>query len=243
MRPGGLVRRWLGPGRSSGIKRSTSAGLRELCTQTIDLIFKGANALEEVGLLELFESPARGDVLRTVPIECGEVDPDGALGTGFQLDRKLVLPLARFAPGDDLDVGEDFQAGLIRVVHEEEGGAVVGTKVAGGDVLAVADDVGVGEGAVVEDLEEAGGAPAELDVGPAGLADGGDVEAVAGGDELFFEFAEGVVGRAAFGELFIGGGAAHLALDSFDVVGEGEGGELMGHEVALISVRWTRAHR
>jgi hypothetical protein len=73
----------------------------------------------------------------------------------------------------------------MRVVHEEERGAVVGAEVAGGDVLAVAGDVGVGERAVVEDLEEAGGAAAELDVRPAGLADGGDVEAVAGGDELF----------------------------------------------------------
>src|ERR1700674_1619122 len=165
MRPGGLVRRWLGLERSSGIKRSTSAGLRELCTQTIDLIFKRVNALEEVGLLQLFEGPARGDVLRAIPVEGCEVDPDGALGTGFRLDGELVLPFTRLAPGNHLDVGEDFGGSLIRVVHEEERGAVVGAEVAGSDVLAVADDVGVGDGAVVEDLEEAGGAAAELDVG------------------------------------------------------------------------------
>src|SRR5260370_4842569 len=129
MRPGGLVRRWLGLERSSGIKRSTSAGLRELCTQTIDLIFKRVNALEEVGLLQLFEGPARGDVLRAVPVEGCEVDSDGALGTAFRLDGELVLPLARFAPGNYLDVAEDLEASLMRVVHEEERGAMVGAAV------------------------------------------------------------------------------------------------------------------
>ncbi len=91
------------------------------------------------------------------------------------------------------------------VVHEEEGGAGVGTQVAGGDVLAVAGDVGVGEGSVVEDVEEADWTTAKLDVGPAALAYGGDVEAVATGDEVFFEVAEDVVGGASFGEFFIGG--------------------------------------
>ncbi len=78
-------------------------------------------------------------------------------------------------------------------------------------------------------MEKANGTAAELDVRPAARSDGGDVEAVAEGDEVFFEFAEGIVGRAALGELFVGGAAALLTLDGFDVVGEGEFGKLMGH--------------
>lgn len=80
------------------------------------------------------------------------------------------------------------------VVHEEERGTWIGAQVAGGDVLAVSSDVGVGEGAVVEDVKEAGGASTKLDVGPSGLADGGEVEAVTAGDEVLLEIAEGVVG-------------------------------------------------
>ena len=187
------------------------------------------DAGEERGLLELFDGPALGDVLRAVPVEGGEVDEDDALGAAFIVDRELIFPGGGFGPGNGFEVGEDFEAGLVGVVHEEEGGAVVGAEVAGGDVLAVAGDVGVGEGAVVDDVEEAGGAAAKLDVRPAVGGDGGDVEAVAARDEVLFELAEGVVGGAALGELFVGGAAAHFALNGFYVVGEGEGGELMGH--------------
>ena len=38
---------------------------------------------EEWRLLKFFDGPALGDILRAVPVEGGEVDEDGALGTAF----------------------------------------------------------------------------------------------------------------------------------------------------------------
>lgn len=69
------------------------------------------------------------------------------------------------------------------VVHEEQGDAVVGAQVAGGEVLAVAAHVGERQGVGVEYVDEAGRAAAVLSVGPAGLVDRREVEPVAGGDE------------------------------------------------------------
>lgn len=193
-------------------------------------------------MFQLFDRPALRDVLGAVPVEGCQVDDDDALGAGFVVEEELMLPFGGVVPRDVLDISEDLEARLMRVVHEEECGAGVGTEVAGGDVLAVAGNVGVGDGAVVDDVEEAGRPAAELDVGPSGLADGGDVEAVAAGDEVFFEVAEGVVGGAALGEFFVGRATAHLALDCCYFVCESEGGELMGHVgLAFFLERWTRA--
>src|SRR3546814_19755168 len=50
-------------------------------------------------------------------------------------------------------------------------------------ILAVAAEVGIGQRPLVEHLEEAAQAAAELHVGPAGLADGRPIEPVALGDE------------------------------------------------------------
>lgn len=185
-------------------------------------------------MLKLFDGPALGNVLRAVPVESGQMYSNGSFGASAFRDRELELPVAGFVPRDDLYVAENFKACLVGVVHEEKGSFIAGAEVSGGNVLAVAGDVGVGEGVIVEDAEEAGGASSKLDIGPAGLAYGGDIEAVAGGDEGFFIVGEGVVSGAALGQLFIGGAAPHFALDSPDVVGKGEGGELMGHWIGLL---------
>ncbi len=110
------------------------------------LLLEGFDSGEERGLLELFDGPAPGDVLGAVPVEGGEVEDDYALGAGFAVDEELIFPGGGFVPRDDFDVSQHFQAGLVGVVHEEEGRPVVGAEIAGGDVLAVAGDVGEGEG-------------------------------------------------------------------------------------------------
>ena len=65
-------------------------------------------------------------------------------------------------------------------------------EVAEADVLLVAAEVGEAEERRVDDANEAVGAAAMLDVGPAGLADGGHVEAVAAVDEVLLGRAEDV---------------------------------------------------
>src|SRR5438874_12932534 len=103
--------------------------------------------MEEGGVFELFHGPSRCDVLRAVPVEGGEVEDDGAFGAPAIIDLELVLPLGGFGdlvPRDGLDGGEDLEARLIRVVHEEESGAGVGAQVAGGGVVTFVGCVGVG---------------------------------------------------------------------------------------------------
>ena len=80
--------------------------------------------MEERSLLELFDGPALRDVLGAVPVEGGEVDEDGAFGAGFGVVL-LTFQVRSFRPGDGFEVGENFEAGLVRVIHEEKGGTVV----------------------------------------------------------------------------------------------------------------------
>ena len=96
----------------------------------------------------------------------------------------------------DGGAAQDLEAGLGGIVHEDEGYAVVVVQVAGGDVLLVAAEVGESDGAVVEDVDEAGRATAVLNVRPAGFAGGGHVEGVAGGYEVALGFGEAVAGVA-----------------------------------------------
>ena len=74
-------------------------------------------------LLQLLDGVARGDVLRAVPVEGFDVDEDDSLddvglvggAEGFDEGWGFVVVLV------DLDAAEDLEAGLVGVVHEEEG--------------------------------------------------------------------------------------------------------------------------
>ena len=167
----------------------------ELGAEALVFDFEVGDALagggEEVG--EFLLGVAGGDVLGAVPVEGFEGDRDGAFGRGFfGWVAQLGEERCGFGPFVDGGVAEDFEAGLVGVVHEEEGDAVVMEEVSGGDVLLVAAEVGEGEGAVVEDVEEAGVAATELHVGPSGFADSGHVEAVAGAEEGLLVWAQEV---------------------------------------------------
>jgi hypothetical protein len=71
----------------------------------------------------------------------------------------------------------------MRIVHEEHGHSVIGGRVAGGDVLAVARIVSPAERAIVEGSHEAHGSAAMLDIRPAAFGDSGEIEAIACLDE------------------------------------------------------------
>jgi len=152
---------------------------------------------------------AGSDVLGAVPVEGFDVNDDGSLDGSFVGGgAELLDEIGGFGALVDGGAAEYFEAGLGGVVHEDDGYAVVVLEVAGCDVLLVAAEVGEGDGAVVEDVDEARRAATVLDVGPAGFAGGGHVEGVAGGDEVALGFGEAVAGIAGMLDAVVGGTAA-----------------------------------
>src|SRR6185312_1240872 len=172
-------------------------------------------------------------MLWAVPIERGDLDADDAFRPAAWRKWERLLPIASVFPGNDLCFAENLEARLRRVVHQKQGNPRIGAEVSGADVLAVAGDIGKGDGVVVNNMQEAGSAAAKLDVGPAGFADGRHVKTVAEADEVSLVRAQTVVRRAAFVEHFAGVTAAHFGLNFFDRRREGKGREVVGHSRSL----------
>src|ERR1700746_3169085 len=88
-------------------------------------------------LFELFDGVTRGDVLWAVPVEAFDVDEDDALdNSGVIFGAERVDERGGFGVVlVDFDSSEDFEAGLVRVVHEEEGYTGVMLEIAEADVL------------------------------------------------------------------------------------------------------------
>jgi hypothetical protein len=173
---------------------------------------------------QLFFGVAWGDVLWAVPVESFDVNEHGAFGGSFFFRHtQLVDELACFG-GTFVNLGatEEFQARLVRVVHEEECYAIFVLEVADADVLLVAAKVGEAESAVVEDVKEAFEASAILDVRPAGFGDRGHVEAVAGFDEGALVGAKTVARIVGALHAFVEMAAAVLFLLLFNKGSEGE---------------------
>ena len=169
-------------------------------------------------------------MLGAVPVEGFDVNDDGSLDGSFVGGgAELLDEIGGLGALVDGGAAEYFEAGLGGVVHEDEGYAVVVLEVAGCDVLLVAAEVGEGDGAVVEDVDEARRAATVLDVGPAGFAGGGHVEGVAGGDEVALGFGEAVAGISGMLDAVVGGTAAVEGLLLFDEGGEGYFGEALAH--------------
>ena len=94
-------------------------------------------------------------------------------------------------------------------------------EIAEGDVLLVAAKVGEADEVGAKDVDESWRPAAMLDVGPAGLGDGGHVEAVAEGEELLLVVAEIVVARERGLHALVLAAAAMLGLAIFDAGSEG----------------------
>src|SRR5262245_3895386 len=88
----------------------------------------------------------------------------------------------------------------MRVVHEDQRHAAVVLHVPGADVLAVTAEIRVGEGLLVERPNEAGGAAAELHVGPPRFAHRREVEPVARLDKLALGGGQRVVGVTLYAQ-------------------------------------------
>ncbi len=111
---------------------------------------------------------------------------------------------------------EDLEARLVGVVHEEERDAVVVGEIAERDVLLVAAEISEADEIGAKDVDEAGRASAMLDVGPAGLGDGGHVEAVAESEEVLLVGAELVVAGERSLHALVLAAAAVFGLTFFD---------------------------
>ena len=116
----------------------------------------------------------------------------------------------------DFDVSEDLEPDLVRIVHEEEGDAGVVLEIPCADVLLIATKVREAEEFGTDDMDETFGASAMLYVGPAGLADGGHVEAVAKLDEVLLIGAQSVANQGRLFHTLILTAAAVLNLQIFN---------------------------
>jgi len=161
----------------------------------VEALPEGGGGLSNLGLRE-----ARGDVLGAVPVKRLERDDDAALhlrrvGGIFQPGDGFGVVLK----ADGAGVAEELEPPLVRVIHEDEGDAVVPAQIADADILAVAAEIGEANfspggawGLVVQHFQEPRRAAAMLDIGPAGFRDAGEIEAVARGDEGALRLREGI---------------------------------------------------
>lgn|GEM_PF-3631547 len=74
-------------------------------------------------------------------------------------------------------VADDLEPSLVRIIHKEEGNAIVYSQVAGGEQLAVAFIIGEGKQSRINGPKEAAGAAAMLNVRPAVLAQSREIRA------------------------------------------------------------------
>ena len=171
---------------------------------------------------------ARRDVLRAVDVPGIEREQDGPLdislvaGFGQPLEQfGIVLDNPRPAP--------DLDAAAVGIIHQEDIGLVVLGQVAGGDVLAVAAEIGEAEGLVVEGLEETRGPTAMLDIGLALGGGGGQVEGVALAEERGEVFGDAVAPAALLLHAGVAGAAAEPFLERLDGGREGDVADRAGH--------------
>ena len=117
--------------------------------------------------------------------------------------------------------GVDFQPGTARVIHQKQTGPIAAAQVAGGDVLPITGKIRHRQGGVIQQMQKARRAAAMLNIGPAGLRKGGQIEAVAGGNHRLLAGAEALTPALAMRRLpqLI---AAHFMLDSHHVRRHGD---------------------
>ena len=130
-------------------------------------------------------------MLRAIPVECCQMQPEDA----FEL-RPVVRHRDEFGQRwvgierKGFNVCVDLEARAVRLVHEEQTHPIIGRKVAGADVLAVAPIVGERKRTIIDYLEKATWTASMLDVGPTRLRNRRHVEAVTIGNERRFVLSE-----------------------------------------------------
>ena len=135
----------------------------------------------------------RGDVLRAVPIEGFQMQQEGSLGLSLVSGKSETSgEIGRGVEIARLHVRQNLETRAVRVIHQDQGDAIIGADIAQADVLPVAAKVGEAERLFVEDFEEAGRTAAMLHIRPARFRDARHIEAVASLDEGDFVFGESI---------------------------------------------------
>lgn len=92
---------------------------------------------------DLGNREARRDVLRTVPVECDDLDKEKPLHDALDIPCGRLRDQRRMSAHIlDAGVAEEFQALATRLVHEEDRDAVVDSEIAGRKHLAVSLVIG-----------------------------------------------------------------------------------------------------
>ena len=128
-----------------------------------------------------------------VPVEGNDVDEDESFHQ--PRDRRIGEgrdELGMFSCVLDPGMADDLQPRPVRIIHQEQGHAIVDGEVAGGEQLAVALVIGKGELRRIDHAQKSPRPAAMLHVGPAVLAHGREIKGIARGDESAFLFAERV---------------------------------------------------
>lgn len=132
-------------------------------------------------------------MLRAIPIECLKVQQEEAFGqAAIVCELELRRQCGIGGEIAHLDPGIELQPATARIVHQEDRDTVVRRDIAETDILAIAPKIGESECGLVQNLEEAPGAAAMLDIGPAAFRYASQVEAVAAGDKFDFGWSEAV---------------------------------------------------
>src|SRR6266702_366542 len=208
---------------SLGLRR----GSAELLVLELELGDAAVQRLEDAldcGCVEF-----HGNVLRTVDVPGLHLEEDGALrargvprGREAAEQRRITLDHPRPAP--------ELHSPPLRIVHREEEGPLVLGEVAEGDILPIASKVGEAEPALVEYAQEAARSAPVLQVGLAGGTGGGEVDAVALGQEGRQLRRDPGLPAVALLDAPVAGARAAAGLLGLDGGGEGNvAGQAAGH--------------
>lgn len=111
-------------------------------------------------------------MLGTVPVVRFKPKPENPLraaficGVGYQIvERRVGIKC------QPIYMNIDFKPRPSRVIHQKKTGPVVGSQIAGADVLSVAAIIGKGQSSLINDFEKTGFASTMLNVGPARFRD------------------------------------------------------------------------
>ena len=164
---------------------------------------------------------ARRDMLRAVPVESFDVEQEGTLNLRLVTNwYQQLLQVGALGDIEDLGLCGDLQSLLLGVIHQKQRGALVVPQIAGADVLEVPLEVGVSEGCLVQHLEKALWAAAELNIWPTGVIDSGHIETVALTDELGFD------GAINYRTQDVSAALSEFCPDGIDVYFDNVGGEI-----------------
>ena len=134
-------------------------------------------------------------MLRAVPVNCRHIDqksPPDLCGTTLQ-----GKAFQNFRVFGGLYPTQQFQSGLIRVIHKKQRYAIINLQITCADKLAVAAEIGKSESLLVYHANKSAWPTPMLHIGPPRFADRRHLETVACADKSLFAVSENVIAISA----------------------------------------------